>query len=1268
MDKKTGALPLLLVALLAGGALYPHLLENRSPAPAAAPGGSPTQAQTPPLAGLEAAKDRGTSALDLMAEFFGLDISDEGLKRAVRNAIGQLPQDDAISMVRKFFALDITKHARSLEVARAAANELAEWSDRRLSPPAPAVQDVISDFVDRYFNQDALKIEHPGNDEKLTALDFASLDKEPLALEVVRQAATAKNLQVRFLIATVPDVIDSHAGWQFDTIIEAIQAAAADSGYALDRFYFPDVGAEARARESDTAGHHDLHERTPGVILFRHVGERQLTSDKGKVDELLVVLAVPEVPTFGIQHAAFNRAISLIRQWDHPDMSNINVLGPTFSSSTVSLIIALQNLAPTLLLDSRVTFVSGSATSPLNKHLIETAIPGSCSVVGQHRVACPTFRATVLPDDVAISSLLDHIKRVNPNAARRTAMLVESNTAYGAYLRSALLQDGHKFQKPLPEVLPFPIHISRLRAEPTADRTGAPQAAPVPQRFHPLSLEELVTPVDQLPSPSFKTTSSYVELVLAGILDTIKRENIAAVGLWASDTRDKLFLAQQLATSCPNVTLFTSESDLLYTHPDYGAYMTGMAVASTYPLYNSNQLWSPPFWGFAERRQFPTSASQGIYNAALALIDYESDGSPRYVESRPLLEYAPPGGSCAKGCSPPVWLSAPSGGTIWPIKTVDSSDENFYLFRPRFPDALLDASTQTTFPSTGSLIVFILLSVGIAFHAVVPSRLATQSLPNRLTQWVERCRKRDPVRFRGYSFVCILTLLLPFGFLAATLSIWLGSGSSGFPMWAMVGGGGLIAALSVWSLVRIGVPAWFGAKVRELPRLLRDGLNGMRVWIKADRAAALASAFVFVLFGWGTWNLIRYFWILNPSDRTNNILFVERAANLGSGSSPAVPVLLLSVGLYLWGLVELWRLSLPRASVVRTQSTLVSLIERCTAGGVGDLKCTFSSFDAPILKASYWTMLLVGTLSGLVMVFGFDPFLHSLITVEGPVFNRFVTSFVLLLEFLIALALVKFVYQWTVLRNVLHRLAWHPMVEAYSRVPDRLLPRHVFPRQPSLVELQIPVEHWGTLLGASAGPSGSDDSSGTELFQQFRDDLKQRSVWSESGTWTSIINHAGSLTTKLEQAGWRADASDASGERRLQLQEEFVAMPIVFAIRDMFARLSHDFLFTMGAILLVVCTQLLYSLQSKQFLMGIIWIDILVGVAMAITVLVQVERNAIIGRLASRTPGQISWDRDFVAKLLVYGAIPLIGLFATQFPEVGGALFRWLEPVQKALP
>jgi len=39
-----------------------------------------------------------------------------------------------------------------------------------------------------------------------------------------------------------------------------------------------------------------------------------------------------------------------------------------------------------------------------------------------------------------------------------------------------------------------------------------------------------------------------------------------------------------------------------------------------------------------------------------------------------------------------------------------------------------------------------------------------------------------------------------------------------------------------------------------------------------------------------------------------------------------------------------------------------------------------------------------------------------------------------------------------------------------------------------------------------------------------------------------------------------------------------------------------------------------------------------------------------------------------VLKLTVFALLPLLTLFAAQFPDLGGVILRWLEPVQKALP
>src|SRR5438477_5742565 len=73
-------------------------------------------------------------------------------------------------------------------------------------------------------------------------------------------------------------------------------------------------------------------------------------------------------------------------------------------------------------------------------------------------------------------------------------------------------------------------------------------------------------------------SANTAELALTNILVAINREHIRYVGLFATDTRDKLFLARLIKTYCPNVHLFSNDNDLLYTHPHFVADMNGMLI------------------------------------------------------------------------------------------------------------------------------------------------------------------------------------------------------------------------------------------------------------------------------------------------------------------------------------------------------------------------------------------------------------------------------------------------------------------------------------------------------------------------------------------------------------------------------------------------------------------------------------------------------------------------------------------------------------------
>lgn len=120
---------------------------------------------------------------------------------------------------------------------------------------------------------------------------------------------------VDFFIATVPDPLDSSLSHLFDRHVGAIQRAMGAADYVLDRFELPwlqkheQQGQESReetsitisgASDSQELRHLRLHEREPGVLLFRH------NKEYGK---LQVVFLVGETPTAGIHKAAFKDAL-----------------------------------------------------------------------------------------------------------------------------------------------------------------------------------------------------------------------------------------------------------------------------------------------------------------------------------------------------------------------------------------------------------------------------------------------------------------------------------------------------------------------------------------------------------------------------------------------------------------------------------------------------------------------------------------------------------------------------------------------------------------------------------------------------------------------------------------------------------------------------------------------------------------------------------------------------------------------------------------------
>ena len=122
-----------------------------------------------------------------------------------------------------------------------------------------------------------------------------SLESPQVASRLRGLGLPAAQMTLEFLVATVPDPIDSNARWQFDPIYDSIQRAVSARGYSLDRFYIPDWDPtrDPDAGQRTSGG---LHERLPGVVLFRRNG-----------NEFLAVLLVFETATAGVHPIALRR-------------------------------------------------------------------------------------------------------------------------------------------------------------------------------------------------------------------------------------------------------------------------------------------------------------------------------------------------------------------------------------------------------------------------------------------------------------------------------------------------------------------------------------------------------------------------------------------------------------------------------------------------------------------------------------------------------------------------------------------------------------------------------------------------------------------------------------------------------------------------------------------------------------------------------------------------------------------------------------------------
>ena len=90
-----------------------------------------------------------------------------------------------------------------------------------------------------------------------------------------------------------------------------------------------------------------------------------------------------------------------------------------------------------------------------------------------------------------------------------------------------------------------------------------------------------------------------------------------------------------------------------------------------------------------------------------------------------------------------------------------------------------------------------------------------------------------------------------------------------------------------------------------------------------------------------------------------------------------------------------------------------------------------------------------------------------------------------------------------------------------------------------------------------------------------------------------------------------------------------------------------------------------YPFQSERLIDHITVGMFFVLGAGIITVLAQLDRDALLSRITDSAAGKL--QSSFYVRLLSYGAIPALTVIASQFPSVGRFLFSAVQPALEAL-
>jgi len=1066
-------------------------------------------------------------------------------------------------------------------------------------------------------------------------------DLERLA-RLARQAEKER-YELDFLVALVPNPIYTRLAANFDLVVAGIQMGLGQSRhhYLFDRQWLPPV-AEVGSESSPGAASHEA----AGIMLFRGEPELPLVHGVPQGDEkkhLLAVFLVGERPMIGIQKEAFRQAVEFIgnlreapgtgkappprpsralrrragcagfrgrtnppKPTEAPPRPPIKVLGPSSSGSAESLAIATRSLP-------QYTFniVSGSATAPGLEQLFPDRV----------------FSRTILSDEVLIPNALCSLERDLGWELEYAALLIEEGTTYADYFK-------HSVDPPLDRVrarilLPSGIQAIRNAWEENAterrhgEYSGTSKLSmPGARRAGPeVSLADPMTPLDR---PEASSLSAHIEdVALDNLLQRVTRYGYRYIGIVTTDVKDEIFLAERVHRLAPDAIVFVFQSNLLYAHAGASAPMFGAVVVSAFPLLTRGTLppgfwhWYPPGEPPVPTRGFASEGQHGVFLATKKLLG-------EAVEN------------------PSVWIAVTGNYAMAPIQRIDieapclSSGSHGAA---QLQTALHPAKPQPRVKVAASdhsdlaVLFFFILILGLGLLIVrkpyLPPSPAQPSPLLALAAAVlcamasgalilEHLSRAHPRAIVVRQYVGLLEwLALGSSYVVAAFLLCVLAMASG--VWSRGG-------VTRWSVRLVGVIAILG---------------GCAVFLYPVQRVLVEA------------------WSLGAPD-----LLYLRAVNFSNGLSPFLPLAWLAATLFVWLLLELKRkLLVQRHSIPGPEDDADESVIACQQ----ELE-KIDGLLAHIIPRDieYWTAFSFPAAA--VLVTTVIAFWNTAQPVAEPAgYGRVFLALLVFVFLLCVMSFFRFMRSWQLLRHVLGRLEHCGCQRAFMRVakivnwnPMRMFALYIsnfrglsHPIEAMEAHLKDPDWHHQQAPVRQLVREHLDQV-GVRLNNAYRHE-REGNIEDEGNERRRIAN------SLLGLAGVLRNVHDDEGT------DELRAYLMVAYLRHVFGQLRYALMGAMLPALLLLVALDSYVFAPKHYLWIFFWTAVIVASALSLVVFIQMDRDFVLSRISGTKPGRVTFDGALLSNIFVYAILPLIALIASQIPEWGQLVGRWIEPLQRIL-